>query len=238
MAKYAISAEGAAALKKLAFDLNITAENIITLSAVLENKIIGYSDSLGIYADEILSLTLKNKNTIMQNRALISEMSNRITALAGEIEQMCSPYVGIRVGNSGSATNSFDRAMGFGELAVPTRSALSEDLINMFPEGRREAIHTSYSKAPEKITSIINRYSLSLANICESGYGRDELGRLVKNGCFYSPDGKYILYVERIYRGTGTTDDEDVYYKVYSIEDNTNTTIYSGHRKFLLVDWE
>ena len=83
MAKYAISAEGAAALKKLAFDLNITAENIITLSAVLENKIIGYSDSLGIYADEILSLTLKNKNTIMQNRALISEMSNRITALAG-----------------------------------------------------------------------------------------------------------------------------------------------------------
>lgn len=53
-----------------------------------------------------------------------------------------------------------------------------------------------------------------------------------------SPDGKYILYVERIYRGTGITDDEDVYYKVYSIEDNTNTTLYSGYRKFLLVDWE
>ena len=53
-----------------------------------------------------------------------------------------------------------------------------------------------------------------------------------------SPDGKYILYVERIYRGTGITDDEDVYYKVYSMEDNTNTTIYSGYRKFLLVDWE
>ena len=53
-----------------------------------------------------------------------------------------------------------------------------------------------------------------------------------------SPDGKHILYVERIYRGTGITDDEDVYYKVYSIEDNTNTTIYSGYRRFLLVDWE
>lgn len=198
MAKYAISAEGAAALKKLAFNLNITAENIIALSAMLENKIIGYSDSLGIYADEILSLTLKNKNTIMQNRALIREMSSRITALAGEIEQMCSPYAGIRVGNSGSSTNSFDRAMGLGELAVPTRSALSEDLISMFPEGRREAMHASYSKAPEKITSIINRCSLSLANICESGYGRDELGRLVKNGCFYSPDGKCIAMNEEL----------------------------------------
>ena len=53
-----------------------------------------------------------------------------------------------------------------------------------------------------------------------------------------SPNGKYILYVERIYRGTGTTDDEDVYYIVYSVDDDTNTTIYSGYRQFLLVDWE
>ena len=53
-----------------------------------------------------------------------------------------------------------------------------------------------------------------------------------------SPDGKYILYVERIYRGTGTTDDEDVYYKVYSIEDDKIITIYSGFRQFLLVDWK
>jgi hypothetical protein len=53
-----------------------------------------------------------------------------------------------------------------------------------------------------------------------------------------SPNGKYILYVERIYRGTGTTDDEDVYYKVYSPDDGTTTTIYSGYRQYLLVDWK
>lgn len=53
-----------------------------------------------------------------------------------------------------------------------------------------------------------------------------------------SPDGKYILYVESIYRGTGVTDDEDVYYKVYSIDDDTSTTIFSGFKQFLLVDWK
>ena len=53
-----------------------------------------------------------------------------------------------------------------------------------------------------------------------------------------SPDGKYILYVENIYRGTGVTDDEDVYYKVYSIDDDTSTTIFSGYKQFLLVDWK
>ena len=54
-----------------------------------------------------------------------------------------------------------------------------------------------------------------------------------------SPDGRYILYVERINVGTGvTTDEEEVYYSVYSIEDGTSTTIYSGYRQFLLVDWK
>ena len=53
-----------------------------------------------------------------------------------------------------------------------------------------------------------------------------------------SPDGRYILYVERIYSGSGITDDEDVYYKVYSVDDGTSTTIYSGYRQFLLVDWK
>ena len=50
-------------------------------------------------------------------------------------------------------------------------------------------------------------------------------------------DGKYILYIEKIYRGTGVTDDEDVYFKVYSIEDETSITIYSGYRQYFLVNW-
>ena len=54
-----------------------------------------------------------------------------------------------------------------------------------------------------------------------------------------SPDGRYILYVERINVGTGvTTDEEKVYYRVYSIDDGTNIIIYSGYKQFLLVDWK
>lgn len=53
-----------------------------------------------------------------------------------------------------------------------------------------------------------------------------------------SPDGVYILYVENVYRGSGVTDDEDVYFKVYDTQNDTVTTIYSGHREFLSVDWQ
>lgn len=53
-----------------------------------------------------------------------------------------------------------------------------------------------------------------------------------------SPNEDYILFVEHKYRGTGVTDDEDVYYRVYSMKDNSITTIFSGYRQFLLVDWK
>ena len=52
-----------------------------------------------------------------------------------------------------------------------------------------------------------------------------------------SPDGRYILYVEKVC-SSGITDDEDVYYRVYSFDDGTITTVYSGHKEFLLVDWK
>lgn len=54
-----------------------------------------------------------------------------------------------------------------------------------------------------------------------------------------SPDGRYILYVERIDVGKGyTTDEEEVYFRVYSIADDTSITVYSGYRQYLLVDWK
>lgn len=54
-----------------------------------------------------------------------------------------------------------------------------------------------------------------------------------------SPDGNYILYAERKDVGQGfSTDEEVVYYRVYSMEDGAITTIFSGYRQFLLVDWK
>ena len=72
----------------------------------------------------------------------------------------------------------------------------------------------------------------------------DEYQSLVENAdgeyiwqAVSSPDGRYILYVVRVC-SSGITDDEYVYYKVYSVSDGTSTTIYSGYRQFLQVDWK
>lgn len=198
MAIYAISIEGAESLNNLANDLIVCANSVVHSSDILDKKIAGLSDGLGLYAEEISGITSRNKATLLQNEDLILELANRINILAGEIKQMCFAGVGLRIAGSGSAVNSYQRAIEGGGLAVPFVSALSQGLIDMFPDNRRKAIHTSYANAPEKITNIINRYAASLTNICESGYGRDNLGRLVKNGCFYSPQGKYIAMNEQL----------------------------------------
>lgn len=66
---------------------------------------------------------------------------------------------------------------------------------------------------------------------------RSHIGKGHIDQAVLSPDGNYILYVQSVYRGSGMTDDEDVYYRVLSLKDGSVTTIYSGYRQFLLVDW-
>ena len=79
-----------------------------------------------------------------------------------------------------------------------------------------------------------DRNSNEFQLIIENTYARErDIWQVVP-----SPDGRCILYVEIIYSGSGLTDDEDVYYKVYSIDDGTTITIYSGYRQYLLVDWK
>lgn len=198
MAKYAISIESTEALNKLANDLIICVNSVVHYSDILDKKIADLSDGLGLYAKEISGITSRNKAILLQNVDLIFGLAYKINVFAEEIKQMCFADVGLRVDCSGSAINSYQRAKKGGELAIPSVSALSNELIDMFPAKRREAIHTSYANAPEKIINIVNRYAASLTSICESGYGRDSLGRLVKNSCFYSPQGKYIAMNEQL----------------------------------------
>lgn len=198
MATYAISPEGAAALKELASNLLINANNIIESSDALDNRIVGLGDGLGIYAEEILRLTSRNRNALLQNKDEIIELANKVKTFASEIEQMCSMGLGVRVAGSRSAVNSYQRSTEGGELAVLAESALSNQLVCMVPFERRQAIHASYTKAPEKITNAINCYCGNLTEVCESGYGYDEWGRMVKNGCYYSPNGRLIAMNEEM----------------------------------------
>ncbi len=54
-----------------------------------------------------------------------------------------------------------------------------------------------------------------------------------------SPDGNYILYCEikYNYKGTGITDDEYCYYKVFNITTGEVLQIYGGYREWYNLGW-
>lgn len=57
----------------------------------------------------------------------------------------------------------------------------------------------------------------------------------------FSPDNRYILYVEKdygYYHKGNVTDDEYVYYRVYDIESKELITIYEGYRAFYKMEWQ
>lgn len=53
----------------------------------------------------------------------------------------------------------------------------------------------------------------------------------------YSPDKGYILYCEIEHKGTGVTDDEYCYYRVYEIETDKIITIYQAYKEWYHLFW-
>ena len=68
MARYAISAEGAASMRALAKQLYTEANAILESSSVLEAKVSAVGNGLGIYESEILSIIQQGRITTSIHR--------------------------------------------------------------------------------------------------------------------------------------------------------------------------
>lgn len=105
MAKYAISQEGAAAMKSLAQSLLMSANGIIEASTVLVQKTGSLGEGLGIYGDEILQIMSKNKTTLLSNKEVIIELAKKASQQSEEIESLFSLVgEGASAGSTSSAT--------------------------------------------------------------------------------------------------------------------------------------
>lgn len=106
MARYAISAEGAASMRALAKQLYTNANSILEASSVLETKVSAVGERLGIYENEILTIVQRNRNTLSANREEIISLSQQILKKADDIDALalltattsapCSNVVGTR----------------------------------------------------------------------------------------------------------------------------------------------
>lgn len=92
MAKYAISAEGAASMRALAKQLYTEANAILESSAALEAKVSAIGEGLGIYESEILGIIQRGRNTLNVNRESVLELAQGILKKADEIDALIALY--------------------------------------------------------------------------------------------------------------------------------------------------
>ena len=90
MAKYDISAKGAADLRQLAKDLNTINSDIENNGKTLKKAVANIGNRLGTYEDKILELVQSVTASQKKGRDSVDQLAKKITALASEIETLVS----------------------------------------------------------------------------------------------------------------------------------------------------
>lgn len=85
MARYAISQEGAEAMRLLSENLRSILDGLEQSSKGLKNQIMNYMDELGVYGIEIWSMALNIDNILEDNKDSINELANEANKKSAEI---------------------------------------------------------------------------------------------------------------------------------------------------------
>lgn len=104
MARYAISAEGANAMRALASDILLQVNALWEAASDVADKVVILGDDLGIYGDEILSIVQQNQKTLLSNQEDIAILSQRVSKHAEDIDALVSMSLG--TGEMGGSTQS------------------------------------------------------------------------------------------------------------------------------------
>lgn len=102
LARYAISPEGAIALRSLSKQLYTEANSILEASSVLDSVVSSLSEGLGIYSDEITAITSKNRNILKKNREDILALGEKVLQKADDVELLVAMTTSTKMGISGN----------------------------------------------------------------------------------------------------------------------------------------
>lgn len=93
-------------MRALANQLLTEANSILEASTRLEQKIRAESNGLGIYGDEIITITQRGRNILEANKEPTILLAQKIHSKANEIEELVTLNFGVAVGNTTSSSIS------------------------------------------------------------------------------------------------------------------------------------
>lgn len=161
MTRYAISSEGAIAMKSLARQLYTEANAILEASSVLEASVEATGDGLGIYSDEIISIIQRSRSTLRKNREEILGLAEKVAQKAAEIEELVSLGFDDSSGQQSNLLSSSNNAKGTNSSAQAGQSHSKQfsSIVNTLKQSG--VAYNAIAAAPDGRTSadIINSLS-------------------------------------------------------------------------------
>ena len=156
MAKYAISPEGAAAMKSLAQSLMMSANGIIEASTTLLQKTSALSEGLGLYESEILQIINKNKTTLVSNKDAIVSLANSAKQMSENIESLF-PFSTEGSSGAGAPSGSSNPSAGQGFAAADSGRQMMEysnQWAQGLSDGQKKAIYDYTQEGPQHYRNI------------------------------------------------------------------------------------
>ena len=103
MAKYAISHEGADAMRKLSQDILATMNSVQTSTKELKNKISGLMDGIGIYGIDIWAMTMRIDGIIEDKQDALTDLADSARKQSEEIDNLVNELSGVNGSSGGNA---------------------------------------------------------------------------------------------------------------------------------------
>lgn len=94
MAKYAISREGADAMRKLSQDILAAVSGVQTSTKGLKNQISGLMDGIGIYGVDIWAMTMRIDGIIEDKQEDLKTLANSVQKKSGQIDELVNMLTG------------------------------------------------------------------------------------------------------------------------------------------------
>lgn len=105
MAQYAISQEGAEAMRRLSVDITSSIDGIEQATATLKSQIMGYMDELGVYGLDIWAMTLQIDGILEDKKDALVGLAEKVSQKSDEIMEL----IGL---NSSSSSAGYSSASG------------------------------------------------------------------------------------------------------------------------------
>lgn len=143
MARYAISQEGADAMRQLSEDITSSVDGIENATVNLQNQVMGLMDELGVYGFDIWAITLQINGILEDKKETLFELASKAKAKSEEISEM----IGFSIASSSEALEK-----SIASIESKLEKEFVDGMRQVLTESKHDDVKNIYAKYSSELT--------------------------------------------------------------------------------------